>query len=98
MITEKTVQEELWPVVQRLIAATLADDEKAARRELVPNRPVADMLAMFGLTSLDICLKTVLLSVSCALRQAIEPGGHVQQPDFGTIAVIEAFRLGDGVF
>ena len=75
MITEETVQEELWPVVQRLIAATLSEDEKAARRELVPNRPVADMLTMFGLTSLDICLKTVLLSESCALRQAILTDG-----------------------
>ena len=71
MITEATVQAEIWPVVQRLITATMQGDEKGARRELVPNRPVAAMLDLFGLTSLDIFLKTILLQENFALRQAI---------------------------
>lgn len=71
MIDENSVQDEIWPMVQRLIAATVSGDDKTARRQLVPNRPVADMVQMFGLTSLDIFLKTVLLRARCGLRQAI---------------------------
>ena len=71
MITEQTVHDEIWPVVQSLIAATLAGDEKMARRQLVPNRPVADMLQMFGITALDIFLKTILMRGRCGVRQAI---------------------------
>jgi hypothetical protein len=82
MINEQTVWDEIWPVVERLIAATIAEDPQRIRPLLQPAGQAADALDLFGFTVFDILLKTVLGRERLGLTRAIEADG-------GTAAFIE---------
>jgi hypothetical protein len=60
MIDEKTIWDEVWPVVENLIEATLAEDAATMRTLLTPNGQAAAMLDLFDVYVYDILLKTVL--------------------------------------
>ena len=72
MIDEQTVWEDVWPVVERLITATLAEDSATMRRQLEPHSMAADALDLFGAGVFDIVLKTVLGRERVGLIRAIE--------------------------
>ncbi|MCA9868020.1 MAG: hypothetical protein KIS95_08780 [Anaerolineae bacterium] len=72
MIDEKTVWDDIWPVVERLIAATVAEDPQAIRQLLQPHGQAADALDLFGVAVFDILLKTVLGRDRLGLTRAIE--------------------------
>jgi hypothetical protein len=54
MIDEKTVWDDIWPVVERLIAATVAEDSQAIRQQLHPEGQASDALDLFGYPVFDI--------------------------------------------
>lgn len=72
MIDEQTVWDDIWPVVERLIAATLAEEPRAIRPLLLPAGRASDALDLFGHTVFDILLKTVLGRERLGLVRAIE--------------------------
>lgn len=71
-ITQETVWQEIWPVVEKLIEATLAEDNQAIGDLLVPGEQAAEVLDLFGFPVFDILLKTVLGRGSLGLTRAIE--------------------------
>lgn len=75
MIDEKTVWDDIWPVVERLISATVAEDTRTIRQQLLPGGPAADALDLFGHVVFDILLKTVLGRQKLGLTRAIEGDG-----------------------
>ena len=75
MIDEKTVWDDIWPVVEWLIAATVTEDSQAIRQLLQPHGQAADALDLFGATVFDILLKTVLGRDQLGLTRAIEGDG-----------------------
>lgn len=75
MIDEKTVWDDIWPVVERLISATVAEDPPAIRQLLYPGGQAADALDLFGYPVFDILLKTVLGRGQLGLTRAIEGDG-----------------------
>lgn len=75
MIDEQAVWDDIWPVVEQLIAATLAEDPQAIRQFLIPGEQAADALDLFGFTVFDILLKTVLGRERLGLTRAIEADG-----------------------
>ena len=44
MIDEQTVWDDIWPIVERLIAATLAEESQAIRSLVLPGSLAADAL------------------------------------------------------
>lgn len=75
MIDEQKVWDDIWPVVERLIAATVAEDPQAIRQLLLPGGQAADALDLFGFVVFDILLKTVLGRERLGLTRAIEGDG-----------------------
>jgi hypothetical protein len=74
MIDEKTVWDDIWPVVERLIDATVAEDPQTIRQLLHPGGQAADALDLFGYVIFDVLLKTVLGRERLGLTRAIEGG------------------------
>ncbi len=72
MITQETVINNVWPVVEQLIQATINEDSEAVAALLVPGEQAADMLEMFSVTVFDILLKTVLGRGGVSVTQVIE--------------------------
>jgi len=72
MIDEQTVWDDIWPVVERLIAGAAAEDAPAMRQLLLPGGQAADALDLFGHAVFDILLKTVLGRERLGLVRAIE--------------------------
>jgi hypothetical protein len=72
MVDEKTVWDEIWPVVEQLITATLAEDPQTMQRHLLPGEQAAEALDLFGFPVFDILLKTVLGRERLGLTRAIE--------------------------
>ena len=72
MIDEKTVWDDIWPVVERLISATVAEDAQTLRQLLHPHGQASDALDLYGLVVFDILLKTVLGRDRLGLTRAIE--------------------------
>lgn len=72
MISEETVWKEIWPVVEQLIHATVAEEGEAIGRLLVPHEQAAEMLDLFGFAVFDILLKSVLGREQLAITRAIE--------------------------
>jgi hypothetical protein len=72
MINEHAVWDEIWPVVEQLIAATIAEDSQRICQFLQPEGQAADALDLFGFTVFDILLKTVLGRERLGLTRAIE--------------------------
>lgn len=72
MINEQTVWDDIWPVVERLIAGAVAEDAQAMRQLLLPGGQAADALDLFGYAVFDILLKTVLGRERLGLVRAIE--------------------------
>lgn len=72
MVDKRIVMEAIWPVVERLVEATVAEDGRAARRVLRPHCQAAEMLDLFGVLVLDVLLKTVLGRQQMGLLRAIE--------------------------
>lgn len=72
MIDERTVWDDIWPVVERLISATLAEDPQAIQQQLLPGEQAAEALDLFGFVVFDILLKTVLGRERLGLTRAIE--------------------------
>jgi hypothetical protein len=75
MIDERTVWDDIWPVVERLIAATVAEDPQTIEQLLYPGGRAADALDLFGFVAFDILLKTVLGRERLGLTRAIEGDG-----------------------
>jgi hypothetical protein len=75
MIDEKTVWDDIWPVVEQLISATVAEDDRTIRQLLYPEGQAADALDLFGFVVFDILLKTVLGREKLGLTRAIEGDG-----------------------
>ncbi|MEW5987016.1 MAG: hypothetical protein AB1791_10320 [Chloroflexota bacterium] len=75
VITQETVQQQIWPVIAGLIQATLDEDDRALRKHLVPGEAAAEMLDLFSSTVFDILLKTILGREQVALARAIEVDG-----------------------
>jgi len=75
MIDEQTVWDDIWPIVERLIAATLAEDPQAIRPLLLPGGQAADALDLYGFVVFDILLKTILGRERLGLVRAIEADG-----------------------
>lgn len=72
MITEETVWNDIWPVVERAIEATLAEDSSTLRGLLLPDRQASRLLNLFGPQVFDILLKTVLGHGALGLTRAVE--------------------------
>lgn len=72
MIDEQTVWDDIWPVVERLIAGAAAENPQAMRPLLLPGGQAADALDLFGHVVFDILLKTVLGRERLGLVRAIE--------------------------
>jgi hypothetical protein len=72
MIDEKTIWDEVWPVVERLIEATLAEDAATMRTLLTTNSQAAAMLDLFDVHVYDILLKTVLGREQLGVTRAVE--------------------------
>lgn len=75
MIDEKTVWDDIWPVVERLISATVAEAPQTIRQLLYPGDQAAEALDLFGYPVFDILLKTVLGREQLGLTRAIEGDG-----------------------
>ena len=72
MISEETVWKEVWPVVEKLIEATLAENSERIAKLVVPGEQAAEMLDLFGFAVFDVLLKTVLGRGSLGITRAIE--------------------------
>jgi hypothetical protein len=72
MIDQETVWQEIWPVVEEFIEATLAEDADGAGALLLPGSIAAETLDLFDIYVYDILLKTVLGRSSLGLSRAIE--------------------------
>ncbi|MBW7958422.1 MAG: hypothetical protein H3C69_02565 [Candidatus Promineofilum sp.] len=75
MINEQTVWDDIWPVVEQLIAATVAEDPQAIQQLLLPKNQAADAYDLYGFVVFDILLKTVLGRERLGLIRAIEGDG-----------------------
>ena len=72
MISQETVWQEIWPVVEKLIEATLAETNEAIWPLLMGGQQAGQLYELFGLPVFDILLKTVLGRGRLALTRAIE--------------------------
>jgi hypothetical protein len=72
MIDEQTVWDEVWPVVDNLIQATLAEDAATMRTLLTVDGQAAAMLDLFDVYVYDILLKTVLGREQLGVARAVE--------------------------
>ena len=72
MIDQETVWQEIWPVVEEFIEATLAEDAERAGALLLPDSIAAESLDLFDIYVFDILLKTVLGRSSLGLSRAVE--------------------------
>lgn len=72
MVEEATVWDEIWPVIEQLITATLAEDAPAIEQYLLPGEQAADALDLYGPVVFDILLKTVLGRTQLGMTRAIE--------------------------
>ena len=71
-IQEETVWSDVWPVVESLIQAVLAEDVEQVRPLLEPNSIADDMLDLYGYYVYDILLKSVLGRDKLAVTRAVE--------------------------
>ena len=72
MIDEQTIWAEVWPVVENLIEATLAEDAATMRTLLTQDGQAAAMLDLFDVYVYDILLKTVLGREQLGVTRAVE--------------------------
>ena len=72
MISQETVWEEIWPVVESLLDATLAEDEVRVTSLLAPGGEAARLYDLFGVTVFDILLKSVLGRTQLAITRAVQ--------------------------
>lgn len=72
MVDQQTVLAKIWPIVHKLIQATLAEDIDALSRLLVPRQSAAEMLDLFGLGVFEILLKIIFQREQIGLTRAIE--------------------------
>lgn len=72
MISEETIWKDVWPVVEQLIEATLAENGERIAELVVPDKQAAEMLELFGFAVFDVLLKTVLGRGSLGVTRAIE--------------------------
>jgi hypothetical protein len=72
MISQETVWKKIWPAVEQLIEATLAEDDEAVAALLFSGEEAAVLHDLFGFTVFDILLKTVLGREELAVTRAIE--------------------------
>lgn len=72
MIKREIVWNNIWPVVQEFVMATLEENEEGLKKLLVPRSQAAEWYDLFGLSVFDILLKTVLGREKLGLARAIE--------------------------
>jgi hypothetical protein len=72
MISQETVWQEIWPVVEALIQATLAENDEQVKVHLLPGGQAAVLHDLFGYPVFDILLKTILGRGRLGLTRAIE--------------------------
>jgi len=72
MISEETVWKNVWPVVEKLIEATLAESSDGLVQLVAPGEQAAELLDLFGFAVFDVLLKTVLGRGSLGITQAVE--------------------------
>jgi hypothetical protein len=78
-ISQEIVWEQIWPVVEQLLEATLAEDDARIRPLLKSGSEAAEMHDLLGYAVFDVVLKTVLGRGRLGLTRAIEveQGQHV---------------------
>ena len=72
MIDAETVWSDIWPVVEKLVKASLMEDDAALKNILAPGGQAADAADMYGIPILDILLKAVLGRPQLGLIRAVE--------------------------
>ncbi|KAA3665387.1 MAG: hypothetical protein DWQ04_00840, partial [Chloroflexi bacterium] len=72
MISEETVWNDVWPVAEKVIEATLAENGDGIAELVAPGGQAAEMLDLFGFAVFDVLLKTVLGRGSLGITQAVE--------------------------
>lgn len=72
MIDEQTIWNDVWPTVENLIQATLAEDAATIRTLLTEDGSAAAMLDLFDVYVYDILLKTVLGREQLGVTRAVE--------------------------
>jgi hypothetical protein len=72
MVSKETIWNDVWPVVEQLIQATVDEDSEAIAQLLVPGERAAEMLNLFGFAVFDVLLKTVLGRGSLGVTRAVE--------------------------
>lgn len=72
MVDEQTIWDEVWPVVEKLIEAALAEDAATMHTLLTPDGQAATMLDLFDVYVFDILLKTVLGREQLGVTRAVE--------------------------
>jgi hypothetical protein len=72
MISEQQVWDNIWPVVEQAISATLDEDPAALAQHFVPGEQAANLLDLFGFTVFEILFKLVLGRPSLGLTKAVE--------------------------
>lgn len=75
MISQKTVWEEIWPVVEALLEATFIQKEQPVAELLVPGGEAAQLYDLFGSAVFDILLKSVLGRSQLSVTRAIQTEG-----------------------
>lgn len=71
-ITQETVWQDVWPVVETLLSGTLSEDETAIRETLWARGEAAQLYDLFGHYVFDILLKTVHGRGNLSITRAIE--------------------------
>lgn len=72
MVDEAAVWDEIWPVIEQLITATLAEDAPEIEHLLLPGEQAAAALDLYGPVVFQILLKTVLGRGRLGMTRAIE--------------------------
>lgn len=72
MVSEQTERTRVWPEAEKLVAATLAEDDAPVGALLVPGSETAILHHLFGFVVFDLLLKTVLSREQLAVTRAIE--------------------------
>ncbi len=72
MITQQQVRDEVWPVVENAISATIEESQETLQPLLAPNEQAAELLDLFGFNIFEILLKLVLGRGNLGLTKAVE--------------------------
>lgn len=100
MISSETVWEEIWPVVEALMGATLSEDPAGVEAVLHPKGQARELFTLFGTPIFDLLLKTVLgrqeVTVTRAIAADDEPAVFLElvwMPEQGVYNAADLFTV-----